>query len=199
MARINLLPWRETLRKERQRDFGIATGVALVLTAALMFLVRMQVDAMIEYQKNRNQFLRQEITKVDAKIKQIEELEKTKQRLIARMEIIQQLQQSRPLVVHMFDDLVTATPEGIYLNSLAQTGGNITIDGTAQSNTRVSAFMRNVEAAEWLEDPVLQVIDTKDQGSAHFVLTAHIKGFKVEEKKSAKDTKKDAKPKAGKK
>jgi type IV pilus assembly protein PilN len=192
MARINLLPWRETLRKERQRDFGIAVAIALAFTAGLMFLGRMQVEAMIEYQKTRNQFLRQEIVKVDEKIKQIEELEKTKQRLIARMEIIQQLQQSRPLVVHMFDDIVNTTPEGTYLNSVTQVGNSVTIDGAAQSNTRVSAFMRNIEGAGWLEDPVLQLIDTKDN-TAHFVLTAQIKGALVAEEKAA--VKKDTKPK----
>jgi len=192
MARINLLPWRETLRKERQRDFGIAVAIALAFTAGLMFLGRMQVEAMIEYQKTRNQFLRQEIVKVDEKIKQIEELEKTKQRLIARMEIIQQLQQSRPLVVHMIDDIVNTTPEGTYLNSVTQVGNGVTIDGAAQSNTRVSAFMRNIEGAGWLEEPVLQLIDTKDN-TAHFVLTAQIKGALVPEEKAA--VKKDTKPK----
>jgi type IV pilus assembly protein PilN len=195
MARINLLPWRETLRKERQRDFGIAVGVALAFTAGIMFLVRLQVDAMIEYQKSRNDFLRLEIVKVDEKIKQIEELEKTKQRLIARMEIIEQLQQSRPLVVHLFDEVVNTTPEGTFLNTLAQTGATVTLDGTAQSNTRVSAYMRNIEGCAWLEDPVLQVIDTTNENAAHFVLTAQIKGaLEAEQAKAARETKKELKP-----
>jgi len=191
MARINLLPWRETLRKERQRDFGIAVAIALVFTAGLLALVYLQVEAMIEYQKGRNDFLRQEISKVDAKIKQIEELEKTKQRLIARMAIIQQLQQSRPLVVHMFDDVVNTTPEGTYLDNITQVGNGVTIDGVAQSNTRVSAFMRNIEGSSWMEDPVLQVIDTRADGAAHFILTTQLKGTPMEEKGAAK---KDVKP-----
>ena len=183
MARINLLPWRAKLRKERQRDFGIATVVALVVTAGLMGLVHLQIEAMIEYQQGRNTFMRQEITKMDVLIKQIDELEKTKARLIARMEIIQRLQQSRPLVVRMFDELVSVTPEGTYLASLSQTRNTLTIEGYAQSNTRVSAMMRNIEASEWLEEPLLNVIDNtgKGQGTgARFNLTAKLVSGEVE-------------------
>lgn len=184
MAHINLLPWREKLRKERQQQLGIAAGLALVVTAGLMGLVHLHIEGMIEHQQGRNMFLRQEITKMDALIKQIDELEKTKARLIARMQIIQQLQESRPLVVHLFDELVSTTPEGTYLKGLAQAGSAVTIEGFAQSNTRVSAFMRNIEASEWLQDPVLQVIDSTGSAKvkqAHFTLTAQLSAGEPEQ------------------
>ncbi len=158
MPRINLLPWREELRKQRQKEFGIMAGLAVVLMAAVVALAHMQIAAMIEYQNRRNQFLEQEIAKLDKKIKEIKELEKEKENLLARMRIVEQLQTSRPEVVHLFDEMVTSLPEGVYLTSLKQKGRSVNLQGFAQSNARVSSFMRKVEASPWLGNPDLKEI-----------------------------------------
>jgi type IV pilus assembly protein PilN len=163
MARINLLPWRETLRKQRQQEFAIAAGIAVAFTGVLILGVHVYMQNWIDYQQQRNNFLKQQIASVEKTLAEIEELERTKERLLARMRIIQDLQQSRPEIVHLFDELVTNTPEGIYLTKVSQVEKTVTIQGVAQSNTRVSALMRNVESTEWLEEPILQVIQSKTQ------------------------------------
>jgi type IV pilus assembly protein PilN len=175
MARINLLPWREELRKEKQREFGVAAAGGLLLALLIGVYVHIHMAGMIDDQKGRNDYLTKEIAEVDRKIKEIKELEKTKERLLARMNVIQQLQSSRPEVVHLFDELVKTTPEGVFLTKVNQTGNLIVMDGRAQSNGRVSAFMRNVEASKWLTKPSLQLIENKDKtgtGFSHFSLTA---------------------------
>ncbi len=175
MAHINLLPWRENLRKEKKREFGVAAAGALILTLLVGIYVHIHVAGMTSDQKARNDFLTKKIAEVDRKIKEIKELEKTKERLLARMNVIQQLQSSRPEVVHLFDELVKTTPEGVFLTDVNQTGNLITMNGRAQSNGRVSAFMRNVDASKWLTNPSLQLIENKDQtgtGFSHFILTA---------------------------
>ena len=182
MARINLLPWRETLRKQRQREFGIAAGGGLIVTVLLGFYVHLHIASMIDYQNNeRNAYLKREIAAVDKKIKEIEELEKIKARLLARMEVIQRLQASRPEIVHLFDELVKTTPEGVFLTRIEQKGGKVTLYGKAQSNARVSAYMRNVEESRWITQPVLQIIenkDKKDTGFSEFTLTFRQKSNK---------------------
>ncbi len=165
MPRINLLPWREELRKQRQKEFGIMAGLAVVLMAAVVALAHMQIAAMIEYQKRRNNFLEQEIVKLDEKIKEIRELEKEKEHLLARMRIVEQLQTSRPEVVHLFAEMVTSLPEGVYLTSLEQKGRSINLKGFAQSNARVSSFMRKLEASPWLKNPDLEEIRARVQQS----------------------------------
>lgn len=175
MARINLLPWRETLRKKRQRDFGLSILIALLAVAAAAGGTHFIIDDMIQYQNKRNALLNKEISAMDQKIKSIEALEKTKAKLLARMEVIQQLQGSRPLVVHLFDELVNTIPDGTHLNKLAQKGSSITLLGAAQSNARVSSYMRNIEASKWLTKPNLQVITNKSksgEGLSSFTLAA---------------------------
>jgi len=163
MARINLLPWREAERKRRQREFAVATVAALAVAAVLALGVHVQTEGIIAAQQERNKFLQTEIAALDRQIKKIQDLEVTKASLIARMNIIQQLQQSRPEVVHLFDELVVAMPDGIFLTKVEQNGKAITVEGQAQSNARVSSFMRNVESSAWVGNPSLQLIENKDQ------------------------------------
>jgi type IV pilus assembly protein PilN len=174
MARINLLPWREAERRRRRRGFALAAAASLVLTLVAAVLVHGEVEGLIDRQKGRNQFLTQQIGQLDSQIKEIQALEKTKSDLLARMNIIQQLQASRPEVVRIFDELVTAIPEGVFLTKLEQTGRNVVLEGRAQSNARVSAFMRNVEASAWIGNPRLLLIENKDKtgtGLSHFRLS----------------------------
>ncbi len=173
MARINLLPWRDNLRKQRQREFGVMVAGALFITLLLGFYVHLHITGMIDHQQDRNGFLKREIAEMDRKIAEIKDLEKTKAKLLARINVIQQLQSSRPEVVHLFDELVTRTPDGSYLDDVRQKGKAVTIDGWAQSNARVSSYMRNIDASEWLRSPTLQVIENRDKtgtGFSHFTM-----------------------------
>jgi type IV pilus assembly protein PilN len=163
MARINLLPWREELRKQKQREFAFTLAGAAILGALLVLLAHMQVQGMIESQSARNRFLEEEIVKLDNRIAKIRDLESTKAKLLARMNVIQQLQSSRPLSVHLLDDIVRTLPEGVYLEKLAQEGNNLAFFGVAQSNARVSAYMRNIDGSVWLSKPTLDVIQTETE------------------------------------
>lgn len=162
MTRINLLPWRETLRKERrQRFYTITSGVALLMGLVVMAM-HLYINGLIEAQNQRNNFLKSEIAAVDKKIQTIKELEKEKQKLLARMEIIQQLQTQRPEIVHLFDELPRRLPKGIYLTGVKQAGKRLVISGVAQSNARISAFMRQLDASSWFTGPHLEVIESLD-------------------------------------
>jgi type IV pilus assembly protein PilN len=161
MAHINLLPWREELRQEQTRQFVTLTVLSLALTGALIFMVHVIFNGQIEHQKFRNKMLQDEITTLDAALKQIATLEETKEKLLARMDVIQSLQQRRPQIVHLFDDFVRTVPEGIYLTLIKQEVKQLTIKGVAESNGRVSAYMRNIDASAWMATPKLKVIQTR--------------------------------------
>lgn len=166
MPSINLLPWREAERKKRQRDFGVATGAAAVGGIAVVVFTFFAYAQMISSQQDRNERLQSEITELDKSIKEIDGLEQQKERLLARMEIIEQLQKSRPEIVHLFDEVVRQLPEGVYLTGLRQTGARVEIRGVAQSSTRVSALMRQIDASEWLTDPEVERVETTQSGAS---------------------------------
>ncbi|MGE0484689.1 MAG: PilN domain-containing protein [Gammaproteobacteria bacterium] len=175
MPRVNLLPWREELRKQKKAEYLAILGVCAALAAAIWFAVHLYFGELIEYQNSRNAYLKQQIESLNKKIAEIKALEKEKENLIARMKAIETLQTSRPLIVHLFDELVSTLPEGVYLTEVAQQGGNITIKGVAQSNARVSNYMRNVEDSAWLQNPKLSIIQTANRDSrrvADFILSA---------------------------
>ena len=183
MAQINLLPWRETLRKEKQKEFISVTAFAAAVTAVLVGFVHIHMTGVIEYQERRNQFLENEIKILDTKIKEVEKLESTKKALIDRMTVIQNLQATRPQIVHLFDDLVSTLPDGIYLTSVKQSGSKLDISGQAESNARVSAYMRNIDDSEWLTAPRLNVIETKKSGFGR------VSSFKVQAEQTAPKSK----------
>ena len=163
MTRINLLPWREELRQERQKQFMTILVLTMILAGAIVGLIHFQMNTKIEYQNSRNNFLTSEIKKLDNEIKEIKELRKVRKSLIERMEVIQDLQKSRPSIVHLFTELVTTVPNGVYLKTLEQTGGTLRIIGEAESNARVSSYMRNLNDSDWLKDPNLDVIEIEDK------------------------------------
>jgi len=174
MPAINLLPWREAERKKRQRDFGVAAGGAIVAGIAVIMLTMFAFSQMIKSQNDRNGRLTVEIAELEKSILEIDGLERQKERLLARMDIIEQLQKSRPEIVHLFDELVRQLPEGVYLTGMKQTGAAVELKGIAQSSTRVSALMRQVDASEWLSDPGVVKVETTEQGparQAEFVVT----------------------------
>lgn len=165
MTRINLLPWRELKRREQDRQLLSVGVAAAVLMALIVFYASLHIGALIEDQNKRNAFLDSEIKKVDAQIAEIRELKKKRDALVARMQVIQQLQSDRTQVVHVFDDLVRKLPEGLYLTSVRQNAGNLVLQGIAQSNARVSSFMRNLDTSNWFGNPDLEVINVQPKGS----------------------------------
>lgn len=166
MPSINLLPWREAERQKRQRDFGVALGGAVVAGIAVIMLTMLAYSQMISGQEARNERLTNEIAELEKSITEIDSLERQKERLLARMEIIEQLQKSRPEIVHLFDELVRQLPEGVYLTGMRQVGARVELRGIAQSSTRVSALMRQIDSSVWLTDPEVERVETKQSGSS---------------------------------
>ena len=174
MPRINLLPWREAERKKRQQDFMVALAGAVVVAAGVVVLTLFAFNQMISAQQSRNQRLETEIAELEKSITEIDGLERQKERLLARMEIIEQLQRSRPEIVHLFDEITRRMPEGVYLNGMTQQGRAVELKGVAQSSTRVSALMRQTDQSDWLTDPSVTKVETTESGparQAEFVVT----------------------------
>ena len=161
-VKINLLDWRTELKTVRQQQFFVMLGAGAMLAIGSIAVVYFGVSSAIEYQQERNRFLEQQIVEMDKKIKEIEELEKVKANLLARMKVIEELQASRAAMVHFFDEILNTLPEGVYIKSLRQAAAGVTIEGVAESNNRVSAYMKNIESSRWFADPRLVVINTKD-------------------------------------
>jgi type IV pilus assembly protein PilN len=173
MPRINLLPWRDEQRKERQLRFFAALGGGVLLSVAVAFVAYVMFGLMIDAQDSRNERLKGQIKVLDTQIEQINDLESQKQRFISRMQVIEKLQRSRPEVVHLFDEMVKIMPDGTYLTSVKETGNKLKFEGVAQSSTRVSSLMRNIADSQWLRDPDLEVVQTKsDAVGSSFVLDA---------------------------
>jgi type IV pilus assembly protein PilN len=161
MPRINLLPWRNELREQRRNQFFVALGGAAVGAGLVVLLANITFSNIIGFQEDRNRILQNEIDALNIRIEEILSLEDQKEGLLARMEIIEQLQRSRPGIVHVFEELVTTLPDGVYLNSVKQNAQRIEIIGAAESNTRVSALMRNIDGSDWLSKPDLEVVEVK--------------------------------------
>ena len=161
MAKINLLPWRAERRAHRQREFYSMLGLAAAAGLVLSFLIWFYYSQQISGQNTRNQFLQGEITKVEAKIKEIEVLDKQKDRLLARKKVIEELQANRSQMVHLFDSLVRTIPDGVALAGIKQEGDILTLEGRSQSNARVSTYMRNLEGSGWMTNPDLSIIEAK--------------------------------------
>jgi len=174
MPRINLLPWREQQRKERKLAFFVALGGAALAALLVAFAGFLMFKSMIGSQEQRNNRLRAEIKIVDRQIEEINDLEAQKQRFVARMQVIEKLQRSRSEVVHLFDEITKTMPDGTYLTTFTQEGRKLKFEGVAQSSTRVSTFMRNISASQWMKDPELEVVESKPGSTVgnSFVLDA---------------------------
>ncbi len=158
MARINLLPWREERRRQQKQEFFMMLAAGAVAGVLVVLLVTWQINQRMDYQNARNRYLQNEIKKLDQQIKEIKALEETRAKLLARKAVIEELQASRSQMVHLFDALVRTIPEGVRLTSIKQQGQVLTLDGLAQSNARVSAYMRSLDDNPWFETPDLMVI-----------------------------------------
>ncbi|HHW4680480.1 MAG TPA: PilN domain-containing protein, partial [Xylella taiwanensis] len=163
MARINLLPWRVERRKQRERDFYVMLGFSTLAGVLLAALVWFYYDAQIAGQNDRNAFLVSEIENVKAQNREIDQLDKKKEHLLARKKVIEELQSNRSQMVHLFDSLARTIPDGVVLTSIKQEGNILTLQGRSQSNVRVSTYMRNIEGSGWMTNPDLSIIEAKEQ------------------------------------
>lgn len=162
MAKINLLPWREELRKQRLQEFAIILGMVLVAAIFAAFLWKLSVDNAVEDQLRRNTFIEQQISLMEENIKEIDELQRRRDGLIERMNVIQSLQGNRPVIVHVFDQLVSTLPDGVYYTAVTQKGTRFEISGIAESNNRVSNLMRSLDSSPWLKNPQLAKVVARD-------------------------------------
>jgi type IV pilus assembly protein PilN len=175
MARINLLPWRAERRAARQRDVFIMLGLAAAAGALLSFLIITWHGAQIDGQNERNQYLKDQIATLDTQIAEIERLDEQKAALLARKEVIEQLQANRSQMVHLFDSLVRTIPDGVVLTSIKQEGPKLTLEGRSQSNARVSTYMRNLEGSGWMTNPELSIIEAREgEPGLPFVFTLSV-------------------------
>jgi type IV pilus assembly protein PilN len=175
MVRINLLPWRDELRKKKQKDFVSGIGAGVLVTCFFLVLAYMHIESLKEYQSRRNKMLQDEIVVLDKKIQEIKDIEEKKNKLLTKIDVIQKLQESRPEVVHLFDELSKITPEGVYLTKFTQTGVTLVLEGKAESNARISAYMRAIDNSLWLNSSVLGVIKGQGKNTGEmneFTLTA---------------------------
>lgn len=177
MANINLLPWREELRQEKQRQFMSILLLTAIFGIVFMYAVYSFFDSKTGSQRNRNSYLQEEIRKLDSDIKEIEALEKERQELVDRMDLIQNLQKSRPQVVHLFDSIVKAVPEGVNLSSITRVENKLSFEGIAESSPRVSNFLRNVETSEWIKGIDVKTLEGDTDSGANrkkFVAEAQV-------------------------
>lgn len=158
MARINLLPWRQELRRERQRQFMMSLLTTAVLSVMLVYLIGVAFDRRIDHQEARNGMLRTEIRKLENRIAEIDRLEQTRERLLSRKRIIEELQASRSLTVELLDKLAKSIPVGVTLGSVRQQGMKVALSGWSQSNARVSAYLQSLDASDLFLDPDLGVV-----------------------------------------
>lgn len=172
MTKINLLPWRETYRKQKQNEFYAILLGGIMFAGGLVFAGSQFMQSKIDFQESRNNYLNSEIQALQRELQEIKELETTKNNLLARMEIIQTLQSQRPQLVHIFHELANRLPDGIYLTSMEEKSGSMILEGRAESNARVSALMRKLDQSDWFAQPVLDIIEAdQQQGISTFKLS----------------------------
>ena len=187
MAHINLLPWREELRARRNKEFGVLAFVAAAVMGGVVFGVHTWYSDQIDFQKQRNSYLEGEIAGLDKKIKEIQDIERERDRLIRRKEKIEELQAGRPDVVHLMDELVTSLPEGAYYTKVEQKGSALSVEGVAQSNARVSSLMRKVDASNWLQNPSLVEIKAETKGPKDSPIKLSTFNMSFQQKKKKKE------------
>lgn len=162
MANINLLPWREREREERKKQFLITLAITAAVAALIVVAVDRFMANRISFQNERNAYLTQAIASLDEEIAEIRRLQEQKRNLTERMAVIQDLQGRRPLIVRLFDELVRTLPDGIYYENLTSDETNVSINGLAESNSRITALMRSLEDSEWFGVPQFRTVTAED-------------------------------------
>jgi len=173
MARINLLPWREWEREKRKQEFLVNLAMVFLGAGLVVLLWGWQLDGAVENQNARNKMLETEIAALDKKIAEIRTLRQEREELLSRMQVIQDLQGNRPVIVRVFDELVRTVSKGVFYSDLSMLGNNLTVTGTAESNNRISALMRNLDTSDWFTNPNLKSIKEDAAGgqTSNFDLT----------------------------
>lgn len=189
MAYINLLPWREERRRQLTQEFARQMVLVALFAGVIGGYGWYHVTGLVDEQKARNRYLNEQIAILQDQIKQIQEIESTKRQLLARMNVIQRLQQRRPQIVHLFYELADTLPDGVYLTSVTQKGDSLKIQGRAESNSRVSNYMRNLDASPWLQRPKLEVIQTDSND--------RVNSFTLNLAQTTPDNKEQAAPSSG--
>ena len=179
MTKINLLPWREDLRKKKQKDFFNAVVLVALIGILSVVLTHSYIEQLKIYQNQRNQLLQNEITLLDKKIVEIKDIEAKKKQLQTKIKLIEQLQESRHEAVHLLDEISKIIPEGVFLTKLTQSGHELTFEGKSESNAQISAFMRAIEASLWLQKPTLLVIKLPDKTSNNKIGTESLSDFNL--------------------
>lgn len=156
---INLLPWRAELREQRKKEFFAITGGFAAMGVVVFLVWLMALSSLIEYQESRNGKLKAEIATLDKRIAEVDELKKQKAEMVERMKIIRDLQGTRPVIVHIFDDLVKKQPDGLFYTKIEKKDKRIVINGTAESNNRVSTLMKSFSESDWFQDPNLTKVE----------------------------------------
>jgi type IV pilus assembly protein PilN len=154
-VRINLLPHRAQKRQARKRQFVSLAVLLAIAAVAVVGLVHLVLATQIDRQNARNKLLKTEIVKLDDQIKEIDKLRDQIQQVLARKQVVENLQSNRNEAVHLLDQMVRQLPDGIYLKSIRENGTKVQIIGYAQSNARVSTLMRNIESSPWITKPDL--------------------------------------------
>ena len=185
-TRINLLPWREEAREERQKQFLILLAVIFALGIGIVAAFELFISGQISSQNGRNDYLQSHVRQLDKQVAEIADLEKRRRELLDRMQIIQDLQGTRPLIVRVFDEQVRTLPEGVFFESLSRTGNSISVGGVAESNNRVSTLMRNLDESDWFANPMLSTVSAAEkfgEQASYFKLN-----FSIEPPKSGKNS-----------
>ncbi len=164
MTKINLLPWREELRKQKKQEFFTVLVGMVIIGALLVFSANTLIAGKISHQDGRNQYLSTEIKKLDDKIKEIKNLQARRNQLVERMKVIQNLQGNRPVVVHLLDELTRTIPDGVYYTKATRTGNKLTLEGLAETNNKISKLMRNLDNSVWFSNPNLSTVNNKEVG-----------------------------------
>lgn len=184
MVQINLLPWREERRQTLRKDFLVSVALVLILGAALVLLADRVVNSQIDHQDARNEYLAENIKVLDKAVAEIRDLQKRRNQLLDRMRVIQELQGNRPIIVRVLDQLVRTVPDGVFYTRLSTSGKNISINGIAESNNRVSSLMRRLDASDWLASPNLDKVKAEpkfgDQANS-FGLTVKVEAPALED------------------
>lgn len=176
MANFNLLPWRERKRELKKQQFFAGIGAVAIIASSSVFAAHLFMQDKVDYQASRNQFLEKETKILDKKIKEIKTLDDTRQALMDRIKVIEELQSTRPAIVHLFDEMVASLPKGMYLTHLQQKNTQVSLEGKAESNARVSSYMNKLNASSWLSSSNLQLISREDSKSGD---TGQLRDFRL--------------------
>lgn len=184
MNNFNLLPWREQLREAKRQRFYVYIAVSIIGSVSFAISIHIVLQQRITYQHSRNHYLNDEIQILNQKIQEVSALKKQRNNLIERINTIETLQAMRPASVHLFDEISSTLPQGIYLTHLLQSGSHIHLVGKTKSNTHVSEYMNRLNQSKWLSSSNLKGISTKDETRKN----SHLRDFDLQVTQRLKHT-----------